>query len=63
MIDFLDMASSPQYLAPSALTPEHIEIDSNTTALPDESGSIPTTVAYSHPDQGPYAEVCWISSP
>lgn len=64
MIGLIDMASSPQYLAPSAHTPEHIEIDSNTTVLPDGSGSIaqPTTVAYSHPEQSVYSEVSWTPS-
>lgn len=63
MLALTDMASSPQYFASSAHTPEHVDIDSNTIVLPDGScaNTQPTTLAYSHPDQNSYSGVSTLS--
>lgn len=55
----VDMASSPQYLAPSAQSPDHLDIDPRITGLPDGScpGIAPSTVAYSTSEQASYSEV------
>lgn len=58
----VDMASSPQYLAPSAQNPESIDIDPALVSLPDGAcGSCasirPSTVAYSNSDHTSYSEV------
>lgn len=55
----VDMASSPQYLAPSAQSPEHIDIDPRIATLPGGScsGIAPSTVAYSTSDHTSYSEV------
>jgi hypothetical protein len=52
---YIDMASSPQYLAQSA----HNQVDTNTVSLPDVScpHGQPSTVAYQDPNQDSYAAV------
>lgn len=55
----VDMASSPQYLARSAQSPEHIDIDPRITGMSDAScaGIDPSAVSYSTSDRASYSEV------
>ncbi|KAJ4422268.1 hypothetical protein N0V82_003129 [Gnomoniopsis sp. IMI 355080] len=59
----IDMASSPEYLAPSVQNTETIDIDPAITGMPNGSCSSipPSTVSYSTPDPNVYSEVSHIS--